>query len=255
MKITDVLPIRGGGVLSLVGGGGKTTTLLLLAELLQPLGNKVLVTTTTKLSARMPHSDKLVLIQNEKQLEDVEAKVESFTLLATEKTGEKLIGIPVEWVEKGHLQEKWDIILVEADGSMGKSLKANMDHEPVIPENSSIVLVVIGLDIIGKPLSEENVHRAETAGKITGNSLGTPVSADTIVKLLATDKGLLKGTTSNQQIYIILNKYDSVPPDAVDELIDCMLDQDFIDHHDIRAILVTEMQDKESPVKKVIACV
>jgi probable selenium-dependent hydroxylase accessory protein YqeC len=259
MKITNVVPIRGGGVLSLVGGGGKTTTLLVLTEELRGLGKKVLITTTTKLSAKMPYRAELVLLEDEEHfISWLETNPGRFALLATDITNDgKLGGIPVAWLEKNHrLLACWDAILVEADGSQGKPIKANREYEPVIPANSSVVLVVIGLDVLGRPLTEEIAHRAELVGQLTGTGMGETVSPSTILELLKADHGLLKGTRAEQEVYLVLNKYSTVKDNQKDALVDALVDQLLdLDQDNVMAILITEMKDGKNPVKRVIACV
>jgi molybdenum cofactor cytidylyltransferase len=62
--------------------------------------------------------------------------------------------------------------LVEADGSRQRPLKAPGKHEPPIPSFAETVLVVAGLSGLGKPLDDENVHRPEIFGRLSGLQLG-----------------------------------------------------------------------------------
>jgi probable selenium-dependent hydroxylase accessory protein YqeC len=255
MKITQVLPVKNGEILSLVGGGGKTAAMLAIIEELQDLGKKVLITTTTKLSAQMPHREKLVLLEDEEHfISWLEGNPGSFALLATEITTDgKLVGIPAAWLEKNdRLLTSWDVILVEADGSQGKPLKANLPYEPVIPANSAFVLVIIGLDVLRQPLTEKTVHRAELAAELTGTGLGEPVSPRTILALLKAEQGLLKGIRAEQKVYLVFNKYSTVNDNQMEALTEQLFD---LDIDNIAAILITEMKDQENPIKRVIACV
>jgi hypothetical protein len=102
---------------------------------------------------------------------------------------------------------KRDVILVEADGSKGRSLKAPAEWEPVVPDCTTITYIVIGLDVIGKPLDGEYVYRAERVCRLTGYRLGMTVDAELILRLLNPD-GLLKGAKG--KIFIILNKADII---------------------------------------------
>ena len=52
-------------------------------------------------------------------------------------------------------------LLIEADGSRQRPLKAPADMEPAIPEFIKTVVVVAGLPGLGKPLTEEFVHRPQ----------------------------------------------------------------------------------------------
>ena len=53
-----------------------------------------------------------------------------------------------------------DCVLVEADGARSRSLKAPADHEPVIPEFTTLTIVVVGLDVLDQRLDSESVHQA-----------------------------------------------------------------------------------------------
>ena len=59
-------------------------------------------------------------------------------------------------------------LLIEADGSHQKSLKAPAAYEPPIPEFTDAVVVVAGLSALGKPLTDEHVHRAEIFSQLSG---------------------------------------------------------------------------------------
>ncbi len=50
-------------------------------------------------------------------------------------------------------------MIIEADGARKLPIKAPAEHEPVIPEFVNTVITVIGLSGLGKPLTEEWVHR------------------------------------------------------------------------------------------------
>ncbi|MCZ7671710.1 MAG: selenium cofactor biosynthesis protein YqeC [Chloroflexi bacterium] len=53
-----------------------------------------------------------------------------------------------------------DFVLVEADGSRMRPIKAPAEHEPVIPPDATVVAPVVGLDALERPLSEI-AHRPE----------------------------------------------------------------------------------------------
>ncbi len=57
-----------------------------------------------------------------------------------------------------------DLILVEADGSRGRPIKYPAEHEPVIPENTDLILCVCGMSGFGKP-GREICHRWELAAE------------------------------------------------------------------------------------------
>ena len=76
------------------------------------------------------------------------------------------MGVPPAWIEA--LQEYFPYILVEADGSLGRPLKAHAPHEPVLPPTSSLVVILAGASVLGRPFSEEYVHRPQILAQLTG---------------------------------------------------------------------------------------
>jgi len=63
-------------------------------------------------------------------------------------------------------------LLIEADGSRQRPLKAPASHEPVIPNWVDTVAVVAGLSALGSPLTEKWVHRPERFAALSGLSPG-----------------------------------------------------------------------------------
>jgi probable selenium-dependent hydroxylase accessory protein YqeC len=64
-------------------------------------------------------------------------------------------------------------------------------------------------------LSEENVFRSEIASKLTGLSLGKPISAEAIVTLILHPSGITRGSPEQARIIPVINKTD-LPADLSD---------------------------------------
>ena len=73
----------------------------------------------------------------------------------------KVVGLPTEWVDELWATGMIDQLVVEADGSRGASLKAFAAHEPQAPSTTTLMVQVVGMDVLGMRLSEPHVHRAE----------------------------------------------------------------------------------------------
>jgi molybdenum cofactor cytidylyltransferase len=52
-----------------------------------------------------------------------------------------------------------DYLLLEGDGAAGALLKAPAAYEPVIPPQTTLVVTVAGLTVVGRPLAAPLVHR------------------------------------------------------------------------------------------------
>ena len=76
-----------------------------------------------------------------------------------------------------------DYLLVEADGAKGLPCKAHAPHEPVIPACASRVVCVVGIDGVGKPVSQ-TCHRPERFAQLAGASLDDVVTPEMIAAVL-----------------------------------------------------------------------
>ena len=110
------------------------------------------------------------------------------------------IGSPLQ--DFRELTQYADYVLVEADGSKHLPLKAHEAYEPVIPEGSSRVILVVGASGIGRPVAEA-VHRPHIFTALTGGDVATPEA----VALAMEKEGL------GDRIFI--NQADIAPAEAV----------------------------------------
>ena len=127
----------------------------------------------------------------------------------------KLSGIPADWVDSLGRDFPATFFLAEGDGSAGRSLKAHLPHEPVIPAATALLTPVIGLDVLGKPLDARYVHRPELFAERVGMNPGTPITPDAILKILFGSKGYLAKTPKTATIIPFLNKLDTLPQPEV----------------------------------------
>jgi len=99
-------------------------------------------------------------------------------------------------------------LLIEADGSRRKPLKAHGDNESVIPSFSTCMVNVVGLMCIGRPLGEEWVLRPEKFAEISGMVEGEMITSNSLVQVLGSKKGGLKKIMDPVMRYLILNQAD-----------------------------------------------
>ena len=157
MKLAPLLKIEK-GVTAIIGSGGKTT---LLRTLSGELPGRVLLCTSTHFQgyADLP----TVLDPTEADLRKALAAHPIVCAAGRSPTG-KLVdcGLPYET-----LADLADFVLVEADGSRRRPLKAHARHEPVIPPCTRQVICVVGLSGLHRPVSEV-VHRPELFCPLVG---------------------------------------------------------------------------------------
>ena len=210
MTLTDAFGIKNREVISLVGGGGKTTLMFALGRELSSRLKGVVLTTTTKIwePTSSPNfalfiSDQISEIKNwvTKSLEAY-----PFLLVATRRLeSEKLQGVAPSWLEEVHSLPGVSVIVVEADGAAGRSLKAPREGEPVLPANTTLLVPVVGIDVLDHPLDEEHVFRSEIAARLLNISRGRPVTKEIISGLLLET---IKGRPKGVRVIPFINKVD-----------------------------------------------
>lgn len=206
--IFPVLGIRRGQVVAVVGAGGKTTLVYRLAREARELGLSVLVTTTTHMGTLPEAVTGPVFVEAdgdpEPALRAALGAEGRATLLGRRVRDDKLAGLAPERVDA--LAALADVVLVEADGARGRSLKVPAPHEPVVPRSTTHLVVVCGLDVLGEPLDEGRVHRVELVSAATGIGMGEVVDEDGVATALRHAAGYLARAPRRARITVFLNK-------------------------------------------------
>ena len=121
----------------------------------------------------------------------------------------KVQSVDTSFIDELYARRLFDFILVEADGAKRKPIKAPADYEPVIPESTALVIGVIGLDCLGKAVTEENIHRCSIFCACTGKKPGEMIDRESIVRLIRAENGLFKGAPAESRKVLLLNKADT----------------------------------------------
>jgi hypothetical protein len=118
-------------------------------------------------------------------------------------------------------------LILEADGARGRWLKAPTESEPAIPACATTVCVVANLAVLGQPLDERSTHRPKRIAALTGAHLGQPVTAQTVVDVLAHAQGGRKGIPPSARAIAVLMQYADTPhPDAA-WMLDALVERGF----------------------------
>jgi probable selenium-dependent hydroxylase accessory protein YqeC len=227
MRLFEALKIKANDVISFVGAGGKTTTALRLMEELAGIQRPVVFTTTTKILEPIPKRDEyLLLAEEEKALTQVPELLTRYpkVFLARRRLEEvdptalggsdwgypmrpnKLEGVSPYLVDRLASRVGPAVILVEADGARHCALKAPATYEPVVPASTTILVPMADLTVLGKPLTEQHVHRPQLVAGLTGAAVGDPVTVKMVATVLSHPQGGLKGLPEHARAIPILNQ-------------------------------------------------
>lgn len=165
-------------VIAVVGAGGKTTSMSHLAKELVSLGKRVVITTTTHMF--LP-TECGVLVEDKDQV---------LTMLDTK--GLAVVGMPCENEKMTKVSDsffEWlrtisDYVLVEADGSKRLPIKVPDKHEPVLPVDTDLMIVVAGLSCLNRSL-KTCCHRWELAMEILNCQETSRITPADVAKLLS----------------------------------------------------------------------
>jgi len=159
---------------------------------------------------------------------------------------DKVSGLPPAVVDRIVARPSVDVVIVEADGARRLPFKAPSENEPVIPASATIVVPVVGLDVIGQPLAPGFVHRPERVARLTGARLGDPVTAEMVAQVLAHAEGGAKGVPGHARLVPFLNKVRDDGTLSVARTVARQL----LNHPQVDSVLIGSAQSDE-PVREV----
>lgn len=191
------------GVTALVGGGGKTTLMLRLARELSCSGARVIVTTTTHI---FPPDG--IATSNPQSVTHARKALDHDNLVCFGKPGEdgKLCKPDLATSE---LEQLADYVLIEADGAKLLPLKAPAEHEPVIPQESRLVIAAAGLDGAEKAI-RDTVFRPKLYAALCNKTEQDVVTPRDIALVLAHESGQRKNVPQGARFAVLLNKADDL---------------------------------------------
>lgn len=194
--LIDELGITPPAVVALVGGGGKTTLMRAMHAEAARRGWAVVAGTTTKVYARQA------------------ADLPGF--LHGSIADDKLTGATDAAVRAAAATH--DLVVIEADGSRSKVVKAPARHEPVVPSCATHVVAVIGADALDRVI-EDVAHRPMLVGAVCGCSPYGRLTVERAARLLVDpERGGAKAVPEGARFAVAITRIGPAQQRLADEL-------------------------------------
>lgn len=196
------------GVVAVVGAGGKKTALYTLAARAgRESAHRAVVTATVRIPIFDRHVGDVVVTDDPvATLECADAW--PVGVVSERESEDRYVGYDPETIDDIAAADVADLVLVKADGARTREFKAPGDHEPQLPQRTETVVPVASVQVVGKPLSAEHVHRPERVAAITGRERGETIQPADVAAVLASERGGLKGVPDETTVVPLLNKVD-----------------------------------------------
>jgi molybdenum cofactor cytidylyltransferase len=229
MRLIEALNLRAPSSVAFVGAGGKTSALFRAAHEICTAGytgtgserrhEPVLVSTTTHFEVDQTNlADQQIRVRSQDEIEERLEDLSGGVIAVTgEECGDRRVaGLDEESIRKlSTLARNKNLpLIIEADGARRRPVKAPAEHEPAIPEWVDHVVVVVGMGAVGKPTTENHVHRMERFTAVTGLRAGSIITTDVLVKLLLHPNGGLKNIPVGTRRTVLINQADTVESQA-----------------------------------------
>lgn len=209
LTLARALRVGSSPCIAFIGAGGKTTAMFQVAR---ELPTPVIVTATSHLGLwQTALADTHIITESSAPLEELEHGLQGVILITGEIKGERTKPIDsnlLNWLHQfcGYHSVP---LLIEADGSREKPLKAWADHEPPIPSFVEMVVQVVGLSGVSKPLIGEYVHRPEIFSRLSGLALEETITPASLVRVLTHPEGTARHMPVRTRKVVLLNQADT----------------------------------------------
>src|SRR6266571_3493066 len=222
--LCDLIELPTSPLIAITGAGGKTTTMYTLADELAQRGKRVITTTTTQIFYPEPgETDTLIVVADTPiLLQKIRAawqKYHRLTVAGTVLRTEKLAGLQPEQPYELLVKSGADVVIVEADGARHLMIKAPAEHEPEIPMQTNVALLLMSAEAINQPLCDRIAHRPEQVATVTGINVGDVLSPAVIAKLMTKEQGGMKNIPGTAVVYLLITHASMTQKDAICELV------------------------------------
>jgi molybdenum cofactor cytidylyltransferase len=194
-----------GNLVAIVGGGGKSS---LLFALTAALPGRVVATTTTRIfRSQLEHAGEVATLADTSW----RAQLDSFAstlLVVGGLEGDRAHGVPDSLPGELLAHPRVDHVVVEADGSRMRPVKAPAEHEPVVPPDTTCLIAVAGIDALDEAI-DRVAHRPERVSALTGMAPDQRLTPEALAALLTSPEGGLKRLPDRARAMLFINKVES----------------------------------------------
>jgi probable selenium-dependent hydroxylase accessory protein YqeC len=197
------------GVTCFVGAGGKKTTMATLAGRI----DRAVVTATVRIPIFNSWVDHVAVT------DDPVSAVESTDswpvgVVPERERSDRYRGYNGAAIDSLASSDTAESILVKADGARTRWFKAPDEREPQVPDEADTVVPIASARVVGKPLTDEHVHRVERVAALTGRDPGETIRPDDVAAVLASERGGLKNVPSDATAIPLVNMVDDADLEA-----------------------------------------
>jgi len=201
-EVMRALGIGQGARVAVSGCGGKTSLINSFAR--ESAGSmSVLITPTTKILPERGEGIFTVTTREECLAHVPRRGIQCLGVLNA-GTG-KLEALPSG--DLAAIVPRYDLSLMEADGSRGLPCKGWNERDPVIPGFATHTLGVVSIKAVGLCASEENIFRLDEFLKLTGMTRGEPVTIQALALMAASPDGMFRKKSGT--VAVMINQAES----------------------------------------------
>ncbi len=188
-------------IIGITGAGGKTSTMIALGQYYRDKGNKVLLSTTTKVQSPRFYNFEVnhVFIDESEFFNHTPKNGESVLFVEKHIMNAKKAIAPRDEI-LSIITNNYDVVIFEADGARCLPCKIHSDRDPVITKDMNAIIAMVGLSSYAEMAA--NVVMGEDSTKI--------VDINYYQNLIDEESGLLKGINENHKAIIFFNQCDLI---------------------------------------------
>ncbi|MFL5655649.1 MAG: selenium cofactor biosynthesis protein YqeC [Ktedonobacteraceae bacterium] len=221
--LSELLDLPPRSLISLVGAGGKTTTMYTLASELAQRGSRIITTTTTNIYfPKQGETDTLIVAAGTpallKMISAAWEQHQRVTVAGKAIDADKIGGLQLDQPYELLMKSGADVVIVEADGARHGMIKAPAEHEPAVPPQTNVALLMMSAEAINQPLSGSIAHRPERVAAVLGINQGDVLTAVLVAKLMMSEQGGMKNIPEMAEVYVLITHVTEERWDGVREV-------------------------------------